>query len=251
MRLAGILLLALGATLAQAQALRSGLEFQGEDVQRLQQDDFANPALLWVTRGETSWQQKRGAAEKTCADCHGAAPHSMRGVAARLPGWDARLGRVATLQAKVNACVTREQKAPELAPESGELLGLLAYLALQSRGMPLRVETGGAATATFERGRQLYATRIGQMNLACRHCHDDKAGQMLLLEKISQGHPTAWPAYRLEWQTLGTLERRLRACFLGVRAEMPAYGSDDLAALQLYLAKRAQGLAMEAPGVRR
>jgi sulfur-oxidizing protein SoxA len=94
-------------------------------------------------------------------------------------------------------------------------------------------------------------TRFGQMNLACTHCHDRKAGQTLLTEKISQGQPTAWPAYRLDWQGAGTLERRLRACFLGVRAEMPAYRSEDLTALQLFLAWRAQGLALEAPGVRR
>jgi sulfur-oxidizing protein SoxA len=55
----------------------------------------------------------------------------------------------------------------------------------------------------------------------------------------------------MEWQAAGSLERRLRACFLGVRAEMPAYRSEDLAALQLFLARRAQGLALEAPGVRR
>ncbi len=89
------------------------------------------------------------------------------------------------------------------------------------------------------------------MNLACMHCHEQQAGKTLLAERISQGQPTAWPAYRMEWQALGSIERRLRACFLGVRAEMPAYRSADLVALQLFLAWRAQGLALEAPGVRR
>jgi sulfur-oxidizing protein SoxA len=176
---------------------------------------------------------------------------AMRGVAARRPAWDARLGRVATLEASVNACVTAEQRAAEPAPESDDLVGLLALIALQSRGRPLRVDVSGPAQATFERGRALYAKRIGQLNLACTHCHDQHAGKRLLAEKIGQGQPTAWPAYRLEWQATGTLERRLRACFLGVRAEMPKYRDEDLVALQLYLAWRAQGLAMEAPGVRR
>jgi sulfur-oxidizing protein SoxA len=117
--------------------------------------------------------------------------------------------------------------------------------------MPLQVEVDGPARPVFERGRDLYRTRIGQMNLACTHCHDQQAGKTLLAETISQGQPTAWPAYRMEWQAAGTLERRLRACFLGVRAEMPAYRSEDLVALQLFLARRAQGLALEAPGLRR
>lgn len=237
--------------LAAAEAPRSGLEYQGEDIRRLQRDDFANPAMLWVERGAAAWQRRLGAADKSCADCHGAVEQSMRGLAARLPGWDPRLGRVSTLEARVNACVTREQQAAEPAPESADLIGLLSLIGLQSRGMPLRVDIAGPARTSFERGRELYGKRIGQMNLACGHCHDRSAGKTLLAEKISQGQPTAWPAYRMEWQAAGTLERRLRACFAGVRAEMPGYRSDDLTALQLYLGWRAQGLALEAPGVRR
>ena len=105
--------------------------------------------------------------------------------------------------------------------------------------------------ATWEKGRDLYFTRIGQMNMACTGCHDANWGKRLYAETISQGHPTGWPAYRNEWQHPGTLERRLRACFFGVRAELPPYGDPDMIALELYLAWRAQGLAMEAPGVRR
>ncbi len=243
--------LALLVAPAWAQVPRSGLDYQGEDIRRLQQDDFANPAMLWVERGAAAWKRRQGAANKSCADCHDAAEQSMRGLAARLPGWDARLGRVSTLEARVNTCVAREQQTPELVPESEDLIGLLAFLGLQSRGMPLQVAIDGAARPVFERGQALYTLRMGQMNLACTHCHDQQAGKTLLVEKISQGQPTAWPAYRMEWQAAGTLERRLRACFLGVRAEMPPYRSEDLVALQLYLAWRAQGLALEAPGVRR
>jgi sulfur-oxidizing protein SoxA len=92
---------------------------------------------------------------------------------------------------------------------------------------------------------------MGQLNLACTHCHDANWGKTLLAEPVSQGHPTGWPGYRLEWQKAGSLQRRLRACFFGVRAEQPPYGSDDLVALELYLAWRARGLAIEVPGVRR
>lgn len=248
---AWLCVLALLSGAAGAQAPRSGLDYQGEDIRRLQADDFANPAMLWVERGAAAWKQRQGRADKSCADCHGAAEASMRGVAARLPAWDAGLGRVATLEARISACAVREQRAAEPPAESADLVGLLALVSLQSRGMPLQVEVDGPARPVFERGQDLYRTRIGQMNLACTHCHDQQAGKTLLAETISQGQPTAWPAYRMEWQAAGTLERRLRACFLGVRAEMPAYRSEDLVALQLFLARRAQGLALEAPGLRR
>jgi sulfur-oxidizing protein SoxA len=229
--------------------LKSGVEFQSADVQKLQADDFANPGTLWVTRGEALWSQPRGEAKVACSSCHGES--SMRGVAARHPRYDDKLGRVVNLEARINACVTTKQRAPALAWESDELLALTAYVARQSRGTPISVSIEGKAKPVFEAGERLYHARIGQLHLACTNCHDAAWGRTLLAEKISQGNPDGWPAYRLEWQTLGSLQRRLRACFYGVRAEMPAYGSEDFTALELYLAARGQGLAVSAPGVRR
>jgi len=89
------------------------------------------------------------------------------------------------------------------------------------------------------------------MNLSCAHCHDAQWGKRLLSEIISQGHPNAYPAYRMEWQTMGSLERRLRACLSGIRAEMLPYGAQESLDLELFLAWRAQGLPIETPGVRR
>lgn len=224
-----------------------GTHFLGSDLKALQADDFANPGLLWVARGEALWSE--GA--KLCAACHGEAARSMRGAAARYPRFDAGLGRVVNLEGRIDACRTGRQGLPAFAPESPERLALAAFVARPSRGMPLAVSVDGPARPVFERGRDLYRTRIGQLNLACTHCHDERWGKTLLAEPISQGHPTAWPAYRVEWQAFGSLQRRLRACFFGVRAAMPDYGDGDLLALELYLAWRARGLALESPGVRR
>ena len=229
--------------------LKEGSEFQGADVRALQADDFANPMALWIARGEALWNEARNG--RSCSGCHGRAEASMKGVAARYPRWDAGAGRVVDLQERINACVVGQQGAPKLAAESDELIGLEAYVARQSRGMPLEVSIDGPAHATWEAGRALYFTRIGQLNLACTQCHDASWGKTLLQETVSQGHPTGWPAYRLEWQRAGSLQRRLRACFYGVRAAMPPYGSPDLVALELYLAGRARGLALESPAVRR
>ena len=91
----------------------------------------------------------------------------------------------------------------------------------------------------------------GQMNLSCAHCHDANWGKRLLSETISQGHPNAYPTYRMEWQTMGSLQRRIRACLSGIRAEMLPYGSQEYLDLELFLAWRAQGLPIETPGVRR
>jgi sulfur-oxidizing protein SoxA len=232
-------------------ALRSGITFAGADVRAMQADELANPGLLWVERGEKLWNAAAGTSGKSCSSCHGAAQSSMRGVAARYPKFDADAGAVLDLDARINDCRTRRQQAPALARESDDLLALTAFVTYQSRGVPLAVAIDGPARAAFERGREFYAQRHGQMNLGCTHCHDQSWGKRLLGETISQGHGTGFPAYRLEWQGLGSLQRRLRACLFGIRAEMPPPGAPELTDLELYLAWRAQGLPIEAPGVRR
>ena len=229
---------------AGAQFPRSGIEFQSADVRALQADEFANPGMLWVTRGEALWSQ-------SCRSCHGEAARSMRGVAASYPKHDPEIAGVVNLEQRINACVTRNAKRPALSWESEGMLSLTAFVAKQSHGLPLSVKADGPAAPVLERGRSLYLERQGQLHLSCNQCHDANWGRTLLAEKISQGHPVDWPAYRLEWQSLGSLQRRLRACYFGVRAELPAFGSPDLVALELYLASRARGLTLAGPGVRR
>jgi sulfur-oxidizing protein SoxA len=174
----------------------------------------------------------------------------MRGVAARYPVADAS-GAVVNLEGRINACRTGQQGAQPWAYESEALLSVTAYVAHQSRGMAVEGEVPAGLRASFERGRERYRQRIGQMNLACVHCHQQNWGRTLLAQTISQGHANAFPAYRLEWQSVGSLQRRLRACYFGVRAEMPAYEAQELLDFEVYLAWRGRGLPVEAPGVRR
>jgi sulfur-oxidizing protein SoxA len=251
--LAVVLALATGvpaAEISQPVPLKGGIEFQGADVRALQADAFANPGMLWVARGERLWSEAPPG-RPACAACHGDAKKSMRGVAARYPKHDAALQRVVDVEGRINACITSNQKSSPLPAESEPLLSLSAFVSSQSAGEPLAASIDGPAQPVFERGRALYFERQGQFNLACNQCHDRNWGATLLAERVSQGHPADWPAYRFEWQSLGSLQRRLRACYFGVRAELPAFGSDDLVALELYLAARASGLAGSPPGVRK
>jgi sulfur-oxidizing protein SoxA len=91
---------------------------------------------------------------------------------------------------------------------------------------------------------------MGQLNLSCAQCHEERAGLKLGGSLIPQGHPNAYPIYRLEWQTLGSVQRRLRNCMSGVRAQQFEYGSLEMAQLELFLMWRARGMPLEAPGVR-
>ena len=231
-------------------APKSGIEYASAEIRALQADDATNPGMLWVARGEMLWNETAGKAEKSCAQCHSAA-ESIKGVATRYPQIDVRTKALINLEGRINMCRIDQQRAPELKYESAELLALTTYVAHQSRRLANEVVINEKNRTQFTRGAALYQQRMGQMNLACTHCHDQNAGKSLLAEKISEGHPNAYPIYRLEWQAVGSLHRRFRSCLVGVRAEPFAPGSDEYLALELYLAWRANGLSIETPGVRR
>lgn len=235
---------------AQADDRRSGLSTMSPTLQTLQRDDAQNPAMLWVQDGAVLWRTPAGATGKRCADCHGDAPSSMAGVAARYPAWDARSGQPIDLAGRINACRQRHQQAAALATEEADLLALGVYVGLQSRGRPLAPPADERLAALRRQGQALWQQRLGQLNLACAQCHDQRAGQRLGGAVIPQGHATGYPAYRLEWQGLGSLQRRLRGCVVGVRAEPWVPDAPQWLALEAWLAQRAAGMAVETPAVR-
>ncbi len=229
---------------------RSGYEFMSAETRAMQDDDVTNPAVLSLLDGEELWKRKAGAAGQACAGCHGDARASMKGVAARYPAWDAAAGRPINLEQRINACRTGRQQAPALAYESRELLALAVYVGTQSRGMPIEVAADGRMQPFLEAGRATFYRRQGQLNLACTQCHDGLWGKKLAGNTIPQAHPTGYPLYRLEWQGVGSLQRRLRNCMIGMRAEPYPYGAPEFVDLELYLMWRARGMKLETPAVR-
>jgi sulfur-oxidizing protein SoxA len=234
-------LLALLFSVAVAQAgdiplaeRRSGYEFMSRETRAMQDDDTTNPALFVLMEGEQLFKDN-------CASCHA----DMKGVAARYPAMKA--GKLVNLEQQINACRVERQKAAPYAYESKELLALTAYVGRQSRGMPIAVAEDAKHLAA---GRALFERRQGQLNLACSQCHDDNWGKSLAGTPIPQAHPTGYPIYRLEWQGMGSLQRRLRNCMIGVRAEPYAYGSPEFVDLEYYLMWRARGMKLETPAVR-
>jgi sulfur-oxidizing protein SoxA len=247
---AGIAAPALLATEIPPAARRSGYSFMSPDSQAMQNDDTANPGMLWVLDGEKLWKSKTGATGKACADCHDDARASMKGVAARYPAFDRELGRPVNLEQRINLCRARHQQATPLAYESHDLLALTAYVARQSRGVAIDAASDPQLAPFVASGRDLFMRRQGQLNLGCSNCHDDNWDKHLAGSAITQAHPTGYPLYRLEWQSLGSLQRRMRNCMIGTRAQPYEYGAPELVDLELYLMSRARGMPIEAPAVR-
>lgn len=229
---------------------QSSYELMSADTKAMQDDPLLNPANFAVLDGQVLWQKATGKKKLACASCHGDATVSMKGVAASFPKLSSVGGLLLNLDGRINQCRTEHQGAASLAPESKPLLSLSAFVATQSKGMPITVERHASNAAYLAAGKRFFNQRLGQLNLSCAQCHAERAGQKLAGNLIPQAHPTAYPIYRLEWQSVGSLERRLRNCLVGVRAEPYAFGSKELLSLELFLAWRARGMPLESPGVR-
>ena len=221
------------------EALRSGSTFTSAALRAQQKDDDLNPGMLWVDQGREIFS-------RDCVSCHAKA----EGLATRLPKL-ANDGSVVTLEGQINRCQTERVKQPAYTTESQPLLGLATYLAFTSRGLSQSVAPNVTPSAAWQRAYNEFTRVQGKLDFNCRSCHDHMYGKRVRNQAISQGHGVGYPAYRVEWQTLGSLNRRLRACFFGMETVVPAASDPILADLELYLAWRAQGLPLEAPAVRR
>lgn len=246
------ILLAFGAAgvLGQGNPLPpvSGYDFLTPENRALQDDDFANPGMLWVETGGRLWSEPN-AAGQSCASCH--AEGAMRGVAARYPRWDDKFGRVINLEQRIN---DERQTRLGLAPleyESEALLGLTAFIGNQSKSLPIDVQVDGPAAASFARGRQFFYQRRGQLDLSCASCHEQHVGDHLRAEIISQGQTNGFPIYRALWQTMGSTHRMFAWCNEAVRAEPYPLGSQEYVDLELFERWRGMGLVIETPAVRR
>jgi sulfur-oxidizing protein SoxA len=102
----------------------------------------------------------------------------------------------------------------------------------------------------FEKGKQLYYARNGQLDLACANCHERNYGRNLRADFLSQGQSNGFPVYRLRDQRLVPLHERMEGCIFDVRGIPYAPLSDEFLALELYVAWRGTGLPVETPAVR-
>jgi L-cysteine S-thiosulfotransferase len=253
LRVLPLLVILIGVNSSQAleplkDARQSSYYLMTPENRAMQDDANLNPAAFWVLDGHSLWKERAGKKNVSCASCHGDSGQKMTGVATQFPKM--QKGKLQTLEGQINQCRTSQQEAPALTYESKELLALSTFVASQSKGLPIAVQETPQNKKDLQQGRQFFNERMGQLNLSCAQCHQDRAGLKLGGSLIPQGHPTAYPIYRIEWQTMGSLQRRLRNCMSGVRAQQFEFGSQEMAQLELFLMWRARGMPLETPGVR-
>ncbi len=240
-----------GGQVAQLQRLIPNEEFLPAAMRAKQADDFDNPAFPRVQAGEAAWSEPEGNAGRACQDCHGAKPEDLvKNAVASYPKFSRAANDVIALPTRINICRVNALKAPVLAADSGQMMDMTAYLRWIARGLPAAADVNGPAGAAFERGKQLFFTKIGLLQLSCAQCHNQNVGQKFAGETLSQGHAVSYPVFSLGEKRMISLHERFRMCNQFARAEPQPLGSPDYVALELYLNWRSKDLPITAPGVR-
>lgn len=227
----------------------SGWRFRSDETQAFEIDDFDNPGMLGVEAALDVWATAEGSEGKSCADCHGE-PDEMAGARAVYPKWNEEAGEVRTLEMQVNDCRETRMGAEAWKYNARGMTDMVALLSSVSRGMPMNVAIDGPAQSTWEKGKEIYYTRYGQLELSCANCHEDNYGNMIRADHLSQGQTNGFPTYRLKNTKLNSVHDRFKGCIRDTRAHTYAPGSPEFVALELYVASRGNGLSVEGPSVR-
>jgi L-cysteine S-thiosulfotransferase len=235
------------AHMENVDTIYSGWRFRSSETQALETDDFDNPGFVFVDQGVDLWEKVDGSEGKACASCHEDI-EDFAGLRTQLPR--VKGGKLASMEDLVNDCRTERMGAKPWKWSGGQMTAMTGLIGLQSRGMPVDVKIDGEAAPFWEKGKELYYTRVGQLDMACSNCHENNFGVMIRADHLSQGQINGFPTYRLKNAKLNSIHARFKGCMKNIRAEPFKEGGDEFKALELYLASRGQGLAVETPSVR-
>ena len=225
----------------------SGWTFRANETQALQLDDFDNPSFVFVDQAMDVYAKVDGSEGKACSSCHEDV-EEFAGLSATMPR--IKDGKLQTLTEQVNTCRTERMGAEPWKYSGGKMSGITALISLQSRGMPVNVAIDGDAAPYWEKGKEVYYTRVGQLDMACSSCHEDNYGNMIRADHLSQGQINGFPTYRLKNAKLNTTHGRFKGCMKNIRATPFKEGGDEFKALELYVMSRGIGLSVESPSVR-
>ncbi|MGB0720947.1 MAG: sulfur oxidation c-type cytochrome SoxA [Gammaproteobacteria bacterium] len=231
---------------------RSGYHYIKPETREMQDDDFANPGLAAVERGESVFHRQPDNGHKACAACHGEGGGDLKpGRIAAYPVYSPDSGSIISLQARIAACREDRQGAAPLPVNHPDLLDLETFVRHLAVGEPVRIATEGEPIKRIlKKGEELYRTQYGLIDMSCYHCHTVYPGQWIRGQKISEGRANGFPAYRLATGEITNLNMRITQCLTLMRAEPFPPDSDEIKLLEYYLSARSNGLPIETPAVR-
>jgi sulfur-oxidizing protein SoxA len=187
---------------------------------------------------------------KTYGDCF---PNKGIGVRQNYPYFDTKSGKVITLDVALNQCREANGEKP-FNYNKDDMAALTAYMAFTSRGKPMNIKIPDdpRALAAYNKGKEYFYTRRGQLNFSCASCHAQSAGDHIRTEVLAPalGIMNAMPIYRSNWGGMGTVSRRLRSCNSQVRATPLKAEDENYRDVEYFLSYMANGLPISGPGAR-
>lgn len=208
------------------------------------------PYEIFIDDGKDMWETKF-ANGKGYADCFKDGP----AVASKYPHWDKDKSMVMTLPLAINNCLEANGEKP-LKYKKGAINNILSYMAFESRGQKTNVEVPSddpKAVEAYNKGKQFWFARRGQLNMSCATCHAQNAGQKIRADVLSPGlgQTTHFPVYRSKWGTVGTLHRRFTGCNKQVRAKPFKAQGEEYRNLEYFLTAMSNGIELNGPGARK
>ena len=146
-----------------------------------------------------------------------------------------------------------EQKWNEKKGKLAQLEAFFAYKATEEdKKIDIKIPNEAAAKA-YERGKKYFYSQRGYLKLSCANCHVQGAGKRVRREYLSPllGHVTHFPVYRLKWQGLGTLERRLSGCIKDTGQQPPKPTSKEMKELIYFMSYMSNGMTIDGPDLRK
>jgi sulfur-oxidizing protein SoxA len=228
-----------------------------------------NPAELWEMRGEELWKKKDGPKNASLEQCDlGKGPGVVKGAYVELPRYFKDVNKVMDTEQRLLHCrmtlqgLTREQAMKTPFGSTGkqsDIEALVSYITAESKGLKMAVSTAHPQEkAAYEIGKKIFFYRAGAHDFACATCHSADGQRIRLQElpnilnqKNAQAAYTTWPAYRVSQGEVRTMQHRLYDCFRQQRFPEPAYASDVITAVTMFLAKNADGGVYAGPALKR
>lgn len=270
------------ATLAMTAALTFGAglpafaqqqidtEKELEKYRQMMQDPMSNPGFLNVDRGEVLWATKRGTKAVSLEGCDlGMGPGKLEGAFARLPRYFKDADKVMDLEQRLAYCMEAQQGL-DLADikkrrfggtgRTSDMEDLVAFIANKSSGMKYEVPLSHPKEKEAHAvGEALFFRRSDYMDFSCATCHAEENKRIRLQGlpqldkpgKDAQATMGTWPTYRVSQSQVRTMQHRLWDCYRQMRTPEPAYLSDGLTAIGLYLVKNAEGGVIQVPSIKR
>jgi L-cysteine S-thiosulfotransferase len=224
-------------------AVNAPMRKQWEEIMQFPPYDFA------LDEGKAAFE-KPFANGRTYGDCF---PNKGIGIRQTFPYFDTATGEVVTLDLAINRCREANGEKP-LPYQTGLIASIDAYMAETSRGKPfdIKIPDDPRALAAYQDGKRFFYTRRGQLNFSCASCHVQAAGQRLRGDILAPafGILAAFPIYRSDWGSMGTIDRRFTSCNSQVRS-VPFKPQDKAYRdLEYFLSYMSNGVLITGPGAR-